>query len=312
MNKLPECERPSVSLLACRRAQHATPQPKRSADCPRSRGVYATSAAGSRGGVGSSPLARGLPTRRTPHHPPGGIIPARAGFTAAREASAGHSSDHPRSRGVYPDGGCLMGQIKGSSPLARGLLPTRYQPNLADRIIPARAGFTRRPRSRSCVHADHPRSRGVYGLLFLLRDVCPGSSPLARGLLGGVVGLNGQAGIIPARAGFTSAMTWRSSLRRDHPRSRGVYESFDIFTHTFMGSSPLARGLPRTLCGSCFPSRIIPARAGFTRCRLRLVLGCRDHPRSRGVYFMIRDFIHASAGSSPLARGLLLQLTEVG
>ena len=162
MNKLPECERPSVSLLACRRAQHATPQPKRSADCPRSRGVYATSAAGSRGGVGSSPLARGLPTRRTPHHPPGGIIPARAGFTAAREASAGHSSDHPRSRGVYPDGGCLMGQIKGSSPLARGLLPTRYQPNLADRIIPARTGFTIFAKCPKMPKRDHPRSRGVY------------------------------------------------------------------------------------------------------------------------------------------------------
>ena len=60
MNKLPECERPSVSLLACRRAQHATPQPKRSADCPRSRGVYQYAYSNPEGDLGSSPLARGL------------------------------------------------------------------------------------------------------------------------------------------------------------------------------------------------------------------------------------------------------------
>ena len=61
MNKLPECERPSVSLLACRRAQHATPQPKRSADCPRSRGVYQADDLTLGFATGSSPLARGLP-----------------------------------------------------------------------------------------------------------------------------------------------------------------------------------------------------------------------------------------------------------
>ena len=72
------------------------------------------------------------------------------------------------------------------------------------------------------------------------------------------------------------------------------------------GSSPLARGLP------CFPSqwfyrfRIIPARAGFTRLFLLLLLLFRDHPRSRGVYStpVIRSLF--SVGSSPLARGLPL------
>ena len=70
------------------------------------------------------------------------------------------------------------------------------------------------------------------------------------------------------------------------------------------GSSPLARGLqpvskrPRRL------SRIIPARAGFTRAYSWEYGAARDHPRSRGVYTMNKGGQHVQEGSSPLARGL--------
>ena len=74
----------------------------------------------------------------------GGIIPARAGFTA----SAGGRS--------------ASAAVAGSSPLARGL-------QLADGgfvallgIIPARAGFTHPRQWKPCWSEDHPRSRGVY------------------------------------------------------------------------------------------------------------------------------------------------------
>ena len=50
-----------------------------------------------------------------------------------------------------------------------------------------------------------------------------GSSPLARGLLVLVLLGGGLGGIIPARAGFTSADTLRYVSEADHPRSRGVY-----------------------------------------------------------------------------------------
>ena len=50
--------------------------------------------------------------------------------------------------------------------------------------------------------------------------------------------------------------------------------------------------------------RIIPARAGFT-CRVFApFLSCRDHPRSRGVYFTTIFAGPTILGSSPLARGL--------
>ena len=70
------------------------------------------------------------------------------------------------------------------------------------------------------------------------------------------------------------------------------------------GSSPLARGLPVRAHVPGGPSRIIPARAGFTlRCAVP-VSDKKDHPRSRGVYWTRRQLSKMDDGSSPLARGL--------
>ena len=131
-------------------------------DHPRSRGVYSPDASPRRTPRGSSPLARGL---HRPAHEAGavrGIIPARAGFTTSTTATTPATTDHPRSRGVYPGeiGGSAAGG--GSSPLARGLRRCSGHRRLNARIIPARAGFT--GTSRGCPRAgpDHPRSRGVY------------------------------------------------------------------------------------------------------------------------------------------------------
>ena len=92
-----------------------------------------------------------------------------------------------------------------------------------------------------------------------------GSSPLARGLLAraGLEALGLR--IIPARAGFTAARSSRQSARRDHPRSRGVYDSLSVTLNSASGSSPLARGLLLRPEGVGLQGGIIPARAGFTR-----------------------------------------------
>ena len=152
--------------------------------------------------------------------------------------------DHPRSRGVYPSHATSVAVTSGSSPLARGLPAGGRPRRLPPRIIPARAGFTRRgPRPRPTV-GDHPRSRGVYSdVAWDLGPRC-GSSPLARGL--------------PT---MTSSIC--SSLG-DHPRSRGVYMSGVVRGATPPGSSPLARGLPHETIIIVSKLRIIPARAGFT------------------------------------------------
>ena len=93
----------------------------------------------------------------------------------------------------------------------------------------------------------------------------------------------------------------------DHPRSRGVYfpAKFRVFLN--LGSSPLARGLPGGDSSENRLSRIIPARAGFTTPTETLWRRTSDHPRSRGVYSLIREYENTHGGSSPLARGLLPQ-----
>ena len=172
----------------------------------------------------------------------------------------------------------------GSSPLARGLLE-RFRPLPAGRrIIPARAGFTRRHLGEGQEHRDHPRSRGVYAAAVASAGTAAGSSPLARGLRGWCCGHVGGFGIIPARAGFTRGCGPSRWARRDHPRSRGVYGHYLCPGYYWGGSSPLARGLP-------------PSPAATTRAPV-------DHPRSRGVYRGHDARGLLPHGSSPLARGL--------
>ena len=232
-------------------------------DHPRSRGVYAAALETTLWREGSSPLARGLPTEvgrfsedrwiiparagftrgRTPYSPVRGssplarglhlqergaarhrgIIPARAGFTPLAHEGNGEEEDHPRSRGVYPRTTARGAASRGSSPLARGLRVVHRRQDRPVRIIPARAGFTTRRAPPGCGRADHPRSRGVYMGMMRASTLMVGSSPLARGLRRAGPGDRRRAGIIPARAGFTSRQPCRSLSPGDHPRSRGVY-----------------------------------------------------------------------------------------
>ena len=152
-----------------------------------------------------------------------GIIPARAGFTETVLYRRFWREDHPRSRGVYSPQRRMRLLGLGSSPLARGLRTRVHESSRRSGIIPARAGFTSRTRGRPSLKADHPRSRGVYGLDFAHHLVECGSSPLARGLR--------------RRDDEGAATLW------DHPRSRGVYVFVWGRGAVHMGSSPLARGL---------------------------------------------------------------------
>ena len=70
-------------------------------------------------------------------------VPACAGFTSGTRSRRSRTWDHPRSRGVYDRDFKAAGDVLGSSPLARGLHGLLEPLGPADRIIPARAGFTR-------------------------------------------------------------------------------------------------------------------------------------------------------------------------
>ena len=132
--------------------------------------------------------------------------------------------------------------------------------------------------------SDHPRSRGVYVAELEAANAALGSSPLARGLPGFHKG------------GATATL--------DHPRSRGVYSQYDNGRGAGGGSSPLARGLLPGTPGFRLAFGIIPARAGFTPSPAYRPWNWPDHPRSRGVYLKVSALPPATAGSSPLARGL--------
>ena len=194
------------------------------ADHPRSRGVYEALASGPYQGPGSSPLARGLPFEAAFAKADTRIIPARAGFTYVGGEWANVGQDHPRSRGVYSSPASPGTPHPGSSPLARGLRGNSRLHRRPERIIPARAGFTRRASAGTAPWQDHPRSRGVYRSAALNWSKETGSSPLARGLRPPPQDLRVGGRIIPARAGFTAPLATSSGSCGDHPRSRGVYE----------------------------------------------------------------------------------------
>ena len=283
---------------------HLSEPPSSEGDHPRSRGVYTREMTVVDRRTGSSPLARGLRREVGGAVGDGGIIPARAGFTATPSSRWPPRRDHPRSRGVYRRDANENRPPAGSSPLARGLPPTPTATAPGTGIIPARAGFTPEPSPMAARSQDHPRSRGVYDGSACIEAFQRGSSPLARGLRVLARPHGPTPGIIPARAGFTAAGPIRRMDGEDHPRSRGVYQSYAVSWTGAPGSSPLARGLRRP--GRRAPRHlgIIPARAGFTSEIVGVHCGFPDHPRSRGVYARARDSTHRERGSSPLARGL--------
>ena len=69
------------------------------------------------------------------------------------------------------------------------------------------------------------------------------------------------------------------------------------------GSSPLARGTPRSLFLLLVVIRLIPARAGNTPDAFLTVTRCAAHPRSRGEHTCVGCGSRRGCGSSPLARG---------
>ena len=235
--------------------------PPAGGDHPRSRGVYPRATCACASPCGSSPLARGLqlPVGEEQRHVR--IIPARAGFTWCGRARRLAGRDHPRSRGVYAYLDASDPDAWGSSPLARGLRVDRLQDQTAQRIIPARAGFTMTTRAGRRRPTDHPRSRGVYGGVEGGHECGEGSSPLARGLPDGSLGRGHRLGIIPARAGFTRTRSTPTTRAEDHPRSRGVYRPGPRHRRHRRGSSPLARGLHLRILG-------IPTNPYSTRPRL--------------------------------------------
>ena len=196
--------------------------------------------------------------------------------------------DHPRTRGVYPDGAHTGEWDDGSSPHTRGLLMNRASWTLPSRIIPAHAGFTWGRCSPHPPRTDHPRTRGVYWTRVITAARGEGSSPHTRGLPPAHARGERRRRIIPAHAGFTGDLPGMAFILGDHPRTRGVYVPAIQSIGTLLGSSPHTRGLPPRDGRRRARRGIIPAHAGFTSSSPGRRTSRWDHPRTRGVYLVSR------------------------
>ena len=278
---------------------------------PRSRGEHQCGLRSSPSESGSSPLARGTPARGWPGAFVTRFIPARAGNTCNLPPAVLLMAVHPRSRGEHDLAVRRRRVNAGSSPLARGTRdadPARLD---ADRFIPARAGNTIIVTLRSTVAPVHPRSRGEHPVLPIWAASASGSSPLARGTLTGSPTRKLVLRFIPARAGNTTSTFASSRTLSVHPRSRGEHIFPSEVTSAEYGSSPLARGTPDCKLYQVVVARFIPARAGNTAS-----FGAADgvlpvHPRSRGEHSVSVNRNRSRYGSSPLARGTLLNPPRV-
>ena len=236
--------------------------------------------------MGSSPLARGALELADELETDGGIIPACAGSTAAADRLPDIYGDHPRLRGEHPCDEREGASWMGSSPLARGAL-ARVRPHAREvGIIPACAGSTQTKRCRMVPRGDHPRLRGEHRALSRRARRYTGSSPLARGAPCTPPHSSLASGIIPACAGSTTGPTLRANEAR--------------------GSSPLARGARWSDPPHWLRHGIIPACAGSTWARPWMIVPRWDHPRLRGEHDVIAESLKCAVGSSPLARGALI------
>ncbi len=130
-----------------------------------------------------------------------------------------------------------------------------------------------------------------------------GSSPHARGaLVPGRLNRNG-VGLIPACAGSTRSVPQSWAAWRAHPRMRGEHKLDGPLRRVHQGSSPHARGAPRSQRLDHQGSRLIPACAGSTGRGVSLTRPGTAHPRMRGEHVEGTICMRPCAGSSPHARG---------
>lgn len=132
---------------------------------------------------------------------------------------------HPRMCGEHLRHTWATWQYCGSSPRVRG---TRYRPGGSrpgERFIPACAGNTWVKPYRKPPRPVHPRVCGEHPTTPLSGSGFCGSPPRVRGTRPPERGYDGNRGFIPACAGNTKPLTFRTSRSWVHPRVCGEHSS---------------------------------------------------------------------------------------
>ena len=270
---------------------------------PRSRGENRSAATARMRAVGSSPLTRGKPITTWKRSYLNRLIPAHAGKTGGFRPGRPSGRAHPRSRGENIPRRKPRPRQSGSSPLTRGK-HAGYQPEqVAERLIPAHAGKTRRRPCPSARTRAHPRSRGENHGRRRDSERPGGSSPLTRGKPFPRAFSVVPNGLIPAHAGKTDNDAHARRVGRAHPRSRGENTWLLPRGQRARGSSPLTRGKPGGTPVGQTPAGLIPAHAGKTPSQRSRCTATQAHPRSRGENLWSAGKSLIDGGSSPLTRG---------
>ena len=191
----------------------------------------------------------------------------------------------------------------GSSPRGRGKRRCRWIRRVGLRLIPARAGKTMRDTTYAHVTRAHPRAGGENPNTERLRQWVFGSSPRGRGKLLLSLDVHVCCGLIPARAGKTSAALILSRRRAAHPRAGGENPATTGLTIGFTGSSPRGRGKQTKEYLELSNQGLIPARAGKTSRLTDRAATWAAHPRAGGENSIGRRRHGLHEGSSPRGRG---------
>ena len=252
---------------------------------PRACGENLTGKTAEADAAGSSPRVRGKLGGGLAGRLGLGLIPARAGKTLASTQSRSPGPAHPRACGENMSNVPDPEFMPGSSPRVRGKHPRIPDHGGTGRLIPARAGKTQQWPSTSAPSRAHPRACGENALSSSVGAPVSGSSPRVRGKRGGDGEDAGLRGLIPARAGKTSARPRPTPPARAHPRACGEnFGELDADTAA-PGSSPRVRGKRSRQGRRRRFLGLIPARAGkTTACSWTSATPTGSSPRVRGKH----------------------------
>ena len=253
--------------------------------------------------TGSSPHGRGKRNCSRGRRQRERLIPARAGKTTTVTANGADFEAHPRTGGENEGVGIWSPENTGSSPHGRGKLAgvgTRIEQR---RLIPARAGKTRLTRSWACSLTAHPRTGGENDGGVWNAVGRSGSSPHGRGKPRRTDRPTATGRLIPARAGKTSPPRTERGGGRAHPRTGGENRCVAHGQNRPPGSSPHGRGKHDLRHSHASALRLIPARAGKTRCSPTSRGTCTAHPRTGGENSAPASAVLIAVGSSPHGRG---------
>ncbi len=211
---------------------------------------------------GPSPRVRGAIRLGHHHGEAEGAIPAGAGSSGCGPATPSTCRGHPRGCGEQTRSRLSADSPMGPSPRVRGAARHARQRERQPGAIPAGAGSSPPPGSRSPSGRGHPRGCGEQDDHASHLGQSQGPSPRVRGA--GVAPRAGRArgGAIPAGAGSSRAAVPPATRPRGHPRGCGEQGECPVGDDPREGPSPRVRGADRDRGPGAVLPGAIPAGAG--------------------------------------------------